>query len=86
MNRDVTVGSTWIHFTGDIATVIAVAAHAETSEQLVIYDCYNNTTKESCATKESCGVFARPKSKFLAEVDKAMYPNAKQKYLFERVC
>lgn len=80
MNRDVTVGSTWIYFTGDIATVIAVAAHAETSEQLVIYDCYNNTTKESC------GVFARPKSKFLSEVDKTMYPNAKQKYLFERVC
>lgn len=80
MNRDIIPGSQWLHFKGYyIATVIAVAKHTETGESLVIYECYNTESKEPC------GIYARPMTMFLSEVDKQKYPNAAQKYRFERV-
>lgn len=79
MNRDLAVGSIWTHFKGGhIATVIAIAKHTETEEELVVYDCYDNVQKKSC------GVFARPLDMFLSEVDLSRYPNSKQQYRFER--
>lgn len=80
MNREVTVGSTWLHFKGThIAVIIALATHTETGEKLVVYDCFDDTTKTSQ------GIFARPLSMFLSEVDRVKYPDIKQKYRFERV-
>lgn len=79
MERELTAGSMWLHFKGEhVATVIAVAKHTETNEMLVVYDCYNNTDRTSI-------IVARPMDMFLSEVDHEKYPDAKQKYRFERV-
>lgn len=79
MDRHLAVGSVWTHFKGvHIATIIAIAKHTETEEELVVYDCYDNVQKKAC------GVFARPLDVLLAEVDKNRYPNSIQKYRFER--
>lgn len=74
------IGSQWLHFKGNyIATVIAVAKHTETNEELVVYECFD-TNKNA-----SCGVFARPVDLFMSKVDKEKYPDCKQTYRFERV-
>ena len=79
MERELTAGSMWTHFKGEhVATIIAVAKHTETNEMLVVYDCFNNTDRTSI-------VVARPVDMFLSEVDREKYPDAKQKYRFERV-
>lgn len=69
----VVVGGQYRHFKeGKIVTVLAVARHTETSELLVVYNSCN-------------GVWVRPLSMFLSEVDHEKYPNAKQKMRFELV-
>lgn len=80
MDRKLNIGSQWLHFKGvHIATIIAVATHTETNEELVVYECYDNNRHETT------GVFARPKYMFLSEVDKEKYPNAKQEFRFEKI-
>lgn len=85
--RGIGAGSIVRHFKADPG--------AETGEY--IYMVYSNnvidaTTGERCVLYAKCpekGMtgksFVRPYKEFFSEVDKAKYPNAKQKYRFEKV-
>lgn len=61
------------HFKGGRYKVAGEAVHTETGERLVIY-----------SSLASNAIFARPLDDFCSEVDKAKYPEAKQKLRFER--
>lgn len=69
------------HFKGSRALVITVAEHSETGEKLVIYRCMDNNGK----TNHKDGMYARPLDMFLSEVDHEKYPDASQKYRFEKI-
>lgn len=78
MKRDVIINGTYRHFKGGKATVLNIAKHSETGEQLVIYRC------EGCkGSDHEDGIYARPMEMFLSEVDRKKYPNISQKYRFE---
>ncbi|MGN1303757.1 MAG: DUF1653 domain-containing protein [Oscillospiraceae bacterium] len=79
MNRQVQIGGLYRHFKGFKAKVITIATHAETREQLVIYEC----TGTGNGSNHKNGIYARPLEMFLSEVDREKYPDVKQKYRFE---
>lgn len=79
-NREVSVGSQWIHFKQThLAKIMAVATHTETNEKLVVYECYE------ISNDKLTGIFARPLNMFLSTVDMDKYPNAEQKYRFRKI-
>lgn len=79
--REVLPFTVWRHFKGLKAFVIAVAQHTETDEKLVIYYCMSDENNMN----HNDGIYARPLSMFLSEVDHEKYPNITQKYRFERI-
>ena len=81
MEREVKPFTVWRHFKGMTAFVIAVAKHSETGEELVVYRCTGNKGR----TAHQDGVYARPLSMFLSEVDHEKYPDVEQKYRFEEI-
>ena len=66
-------GEKYKHFKiGKIITIIGISRHTETEEISVVYEYMGH-------------IWNRPLEMFMSEVDKEKYPNAEQKYRFERI-
>lgn len=68
-------GELWLHFKGATYEIFGISTHTETGEEFVIYYRCGNPFD----------LYARPLEMFMSEVDRRKYPNAPQKYRFERI-
>ena len=77
MERIVKPNTIYRHFKGSKAIVITLCKHSETMEDMVVYACVDSNSNHED------GIYVRPLSMFLSEVDHEKYPDIKQKYRFE---
>lgn len=89
MTRRISVGDTVVHFKRELMTeeekknaptqyfyhVEGFAIHSETREKMVVYR----------AMYDDFGLYVRPFSMFMSEVDKEKYPKVKSKYRFTAI-
>ena len=68
-------GEVYRHFKGTKYVIVDTAIHTETGEKLVIYRSLDEEGK----------TFARPLDMFISRVDTEKYPDAIQKYRFEKI-
>ena len=81
MERKLKINHIYKHFKGNLYLVLDVAKHSETGEEMVVYQCIGNEGR----TNHEDGIYVRPKSMFLSEVDHEKYPDVDQKYRFIKV-
>lgn len=75
MDREIKVGGRYRHFKGNEYRVIDLATDSETMQTMVVYQpLYGNH-----------GLWVRPLSMFMEEVDHVKYPEIKQKWRFEEI-
>ncbi len=74
MNRDIRPG-VYRHFKGNLYQVYEIAIHSETDEEYVVYRALYGDRK----------LFIRPAELFFSEIDKQKYPEATQRFRFERI-
>jgi hypothetical protein len=67
-------GEKWMHFKGHVYKIIGFGNHTERMELVVIYQ-----------EAGDCTYWVRPLEKFMSKVDHNKYPNATQKWRFEKV-
>lgn len=75
MDRLPRPGDLYRHYTDKIYQVITVAVHAQTGEQMAVYQ----------AMFGEFGVYAGSLEWFLGEIDREKYPQVAQRYLFEKI-
>lgn len=75
MDKTPKPGEFYRHFKNRMYQVMAIATHSETGEQMVVYQ----------ALYGNFGVYVRPLSMFMDEINLEQYPDAVQKERFQRM-
>lgn len=68
-------GEIWLHFKGKQYRIIAIAEDTKTGKTYVVYKALYGTY----------GDYIRPLSMFMSEVDHEKYPDATQRWRFEKL-